>query len=245
MQPSELDNTARHGGKSGEPPSEPPSESSGEPLGAAVPYETHFVLRDVRSRKRGRARRWLAAISVVALAVSGLAAAGFVYLEHRLDQGPLELATVGKHVAAELSARAGRGYRVSIGRTFLAKERGRPSISVSDFALHGENGETILSAPKAIVSLDWLALATGKIRPRRLAVAGLDLRVKVEADGGLSVSAGRSRIRLTGALLPTATPGAAEQEIARRTGRCCRKPRGAVRSACRRSKASSRAYGDI
>lgn len=167
----------------------------------AASHESDFILRDVRTRRRrrGRKRRVLAVLGTALLVCGGLVAGTFVYLKERLEREPLELATIGTRLAAELSARAGRGYKVSIGRSFLAQEDGRPSITLNNFALLGENGETILSAPKAIVGLDWSALAIGQIRPRRLAIAGLDVLVNVAADGGLSVSAGRTRIHLTGA----------------------------------------------
>lgn len=166
--------------------------------GESAPHPAdEFVLRDARPRRRWRKRRWLAGLTGLVLIIACAFAGALVYLDARLDSQPLAIESLAPAIAQSLSTRAGSGYQVTIGNTYLAKEQGRPAITIDGFRLVGANGETILSAPKAIVALDWAALLTGSIKLRRLAVAGLDLHVRVDGNGALSVSAGRTRVNLT------------------------------------------------
>jgi len=143
-------------------------------------------------------RRLMLASVWVALVVVMVAGAGAGYLVWRLNAGPLELAGISARLSGALAARAGSGYEVGVGKVHLRKSGVRPSLIVDDFVLTGADGLAIVSAPRAAVALDLPALLTGAVQPTRLTVEGLDLRIAVEPDGGLSVATGASRVRLTG-----------------------------------------------
>ncbi|MDP4594764.1 MAG: hypothetical protein NWT00_09455, partial [Beijerinckiaceae bacterium] len=149
-----------------------------------------MILRDGRSRRRYW--RWLSILLSPVLIITLIAAGGYLYLENRLASGPVELSSLGPRIAASMSERAGEGYKFSIGKASLQKESGRPSIIIDRLSLTGPDRSTILSAPKAIVSLDWIALLSGSVLLKRLAVAGLDLHVTVKPGGALDITAGAS-----------------------------------------------------
>ena len=179
------------------------SGADGVPAGGDYPAygydadDSGVVLRTTHYRRRGK-RRWLFWLLVPLLLIAGAGMSGLFYLDNRLAKGPVEFPSLGQRIATSLSERAGKGYRFVIGKTFLQKNAGRPAITLDSMQVFGEDGRVILSAPNAVVSLDWVALMSGEVRPRRLAVSGLDLHVSVAADGSLSVSAGRTRLNLTG-----------------------------------------------
>jgi len=177
----------------------PAAASGGQnyPVSGFEAEDAGVILRTTRYRRRGK-RRWLYWLLAPLLLIAGAGVSGFFYVDHRLAQGPIELPSLGARIAASLSERAGKGYRFVIGKSFLQKTTGRPAVTLDSLKVFGEDGAVILSAPNAVVSLDWLSLLSGAVRPRRLAVSGLDLHVSVAADGSLSVSAGRTRLNLTG-----------------------------------------------
>jgi hypothetical protein len=165
--------------------------------------DSGVVLRTTRYRRRGK-RRWILWLLAPLLLIAGTVISGLFYLDNRLAKGPVEWPSLGQRIAASLSERAGKGYRFVIGKTSLQKNAGRAAITLDSMQVFGADGRVILSAPNAVVSLDWLALMSGAVRPRRLAVSGLDLHVSVAADGSLSVSAGRTRLNLTGSTMAEA-----------------------------------------
>ena len=158
------------------------------------PDQSTLVLRSTRWRHRRW--RWALYLAIPLFIIAITASGGYWYLDNRLASGPVELPKLGPRIATAMSARVGGGYRFLFGKAQLQKEQGRPSIVINQVSLTGRDNVVILSAPKAIVSLDWLALATGRVKTKRLAVVGLDLHVAVAADGTLGITAGAAEVAL-------------------------------------------------
>ncbi|OJY76327.1 MAG: hypothetical protein BGP12_02280 [Rhodospirillales bacterium 70-18] len=136
------------------------------------------------------AGRLLHRLLQVALALVVLAAAGLAGLSWRLSQGPLELPWLVPRLAAAVE---GSGYRLTVGGAALAWEGlgervDRPvDIQLRDVTLLDSNGGRILRAPSLDVSLSFLALLRGQLRPRAIDIDGLQLRAWRRADGSAAL----------------------------------------------------------
>ncbi len=126
--------------------------------------------------------RLVAGLIVLLLVVGGL----FVV---QLSRAPLTLDWLAPRVAAALNARVGHGFTFRVGETALSQESYGPTLTVAGLALTTADGQLLLSAPRAEVSLDPLALVVGKIVPRRLELFELEIHLTVQPDGSVSLSA--------------------------------------------------------
>ena len=114
-----------------------------------------------------------------------LAAAGF-YL--RLAAGPLSLGDYAGRVSAALAERLGPGWTVSLKETSLELYGAKPAVSAAELQIRNPAGLTVVRAPYAVVSLDFLALLTGDFSPREIELRDLQLRGMIAKDGSLSFS---------------------------------------------------------
>lgn len=187
----------QHGEIAGAGQPAPASDSVHVPGGEPEYYadDSSIVLRDHRAG-RSRMKFWTLVLATPLLLLLVAGGGGILYLYSRLASGPIELPTINQRLADALSEKAGPGLKFFVGRTSLKQGRVRPEIVIDKLSLAGANGQVILNAPQAVVSLDWLALAAGSVKPKRLTVAGLDLHVNVKPDGTLGVSAGQGELKL-------------------------------------------------
>ena len=81
-----------------------------------------------------------------------------------LAHGPIAIDGLGPRIAAVLQDRFGRGAVFTLGTTSLVKRGFGPSFSIEGLAVNGPDGEKVLSAPRAEVSIDPLPLLYGKGR---------------------------------------------------------------------------------
>ena len=156
-----------------------------------------LALRQLQSRGGRSVRRCavigltvLATFFVVALTAAGLFAA-------RLTQGPLSIADLGPRIAAALDEKVGAGYAFTLGATSIEASTRGLALSIGGLALRDTTGRPIIVAPKAEVSLDPLALLFGRVRPKRLDIFDVDVRLSVLPDGSVAVSAGSDPIVLS------------------------------------------------
>lgn len=178
-------------------------DNSGEPAGWDASEDV--FIRDCGPSRFMRRVLSTASVVLLCLVVVLAGAGGFMYW--RLEKNPIELSSLNNQLAAALTARAGPGYKVSVGKTYLEKSGGLPSLVINRLSVLGADGKPVLNAPRASVGLDVTALLGGSVRPRRLAVSGLDLRVSVDRSGGLAVSAGQSRLQLASGATPKPPSG--------------------------------------
>ncbi len=125
-----------------------------------------------------------ALLGVVAVAVVCIGVFFFV-----LSRGPIDLTWLAPEIIASLGEHAGKGYKFNLTHVAVTTSDNGPTLSVDGLAV--KNGDrTILAAPRAELSLDMGWLLLGKVKPSRLEVMDLDLRLSVLPDGGVALSAG-------------------------------------------------------
>ncbi len=107
----------------------------------------------------------------------------------RLAQGPITISGLGAQIASALDERFGRGYDFRLGQASIVKRGYAPSLSIDGLALKDAAGKTILTAPRAEVSVDLLSLIAGRVTPKRLEVFDIELHMALMPDGSLALPA--------------------------------------------------------
>lgn len=107
----------------------------------------------------------------------------------RLAQGPIAISGLGAEIASALDERFGRGYDFSLGQASIVKRGYAPTLSIDGLALKDAAGKTILTAPRAEVSVDLLSLIAGRVTPKRLEVFDVELHMALLPDGSLALPA--------------------------------------------------------
>jgi AsmA-like C-terminal region/Protein of unknown function len=130
---------------------------------------THVCLRTVE---------FVAALFIV----SGLALASL------LARGPLRLVGMHDQIQSSLQERVGDRYAIALGPTYLMHDSWGVGLGFKGFTVRDAAGRTVLSAPSGKVGLNPFTLALLDVQVRRLELDGLDLRLRVAADGALSLA---------------------------------------------------------
>jgi hypothetical protein len=92
-------------------------------------------------------------------------------------------------IAEVLDARVGHRFDVRLGDAALVGSARFPTFGIDRLALSQSNGRTILSAPRAEVSIDPLALLVGMITPKQLEIFDVELHLSLLPDGSLALPA--------------------------------------------------------
>ena len=130
---------------------------------------THICLRTVE---------FIAALFIV----GGLALASL------LARGPLRLVGMHDQIQTSLQERVGDRYAILLGPTYLMHDSWGVGLGFKGLTVRDAAGRTVLSAPSGKIGLDPFAAALLDVRVRRLELDGLDLRLRVAADGALSLA---------------------------------------------------------
>ena len=145
---------------------------------------THVCLRTVE---------FAAALFIVA----GLALASL------LARGPLRLVGMHDQIQTSLQERVGDRYAIALGPTYLMHDSWGVGLGFKGFTVRDAAGRTVLSAPSGKLGLNPFTLPFLDVRVSRLELDGLDMRLRVAADGALSLAAasdsGATPIPLAGA----------------------------------------------
>ena len=162
-------------------------------------------------RLRSRWRRISAGqIAHVCLRTVEFAAALFIVggliLASVLARGPIRLVGLHDQIEASLKERVGDSYALTLGPTYIRHDSWGVGLGFEGLTLRDAAGRTVLSAPGGKVGLDPFALALLEVRVRRLELDGLDLRLRVAADGALSLAVANDS-DATPIPLPGAAPG--------------------------------------
>jgi AsmA-like C-terminal region/Protein of unknown function len=161
-------------------------------------------------RLRSRWRRISAGrIAHICLRTVEFAAALFIVgglvLASVLARGPIRLVGLHDQIEASLRERVGDSYALTLGPTYIMHDSWGVGLGFKGLTLRDAAGRTVLSAPSGKVGLDPFALALLDVRVRRLELDGLDLRLRVAADGALSLAVANDS-GATPIPLPGATP---------------------------------------
>src|ERR1700721_1840775 len=112
--------------------------------------------------------------------IAALFIVGGLALASLLARGPLRLVGMHDQIQTSLQERVGDRYAIVLGPTYLMHDSWGVGL--------GFTGLTVLSAPSGKIGLDPFAAALLDVRVRRLELEGLDLRLRVAADGALSLA---------------------------------------------------------
>jgi hypothetical protein len=137
---------------------------------------------------------WLvrrAAGSIAGLILIVVLGAGFFFLY--LGKGPIVIAGLGPRITQALDQKIGPGYAFKLGAVGVKAGGFGPTLAIDHLSLTSGSGETIITAPHAEVSVDLIALAFGKIIPKRLEVFDVEVHLVLLPDGSLAVSAGNGK----------------------------------------------------
>ena len=139
--------------------------------------------------------------------VAALFIVGGLALASLLARGPLRLVGMHDQIQTSLQERVGDRYAIVLGPTYLMHNSWGVGLGFKGLTVRDAAGRTVLSAPSGKLGLDPFAAAMLDVRVRRLELDGLDLRLRVAADGALSLAvasdSGATPIALSGgAMLP-------------------------------------------
>jgi hypothetical protein len=161
----------------------------------------------LRSRWRGISAGRIAHICLRTVEfAAALFIVGGLVLASVLARGPIRLVGLHDQIEASLQERVGDSYGLSLGPTYIMHDSWGVGLGFKGLTLRDAAGRTVLAAPSGKVGLDPFALALLDVKVRRLQLDGLDLRLRVAADGALSLAVA-SDSGATPIPLPGATPG--------------------------------------
>ncbi|SFK54731.1 DUF3971 domain-containing protein [Methylocapsa palsarum] len=107
----------------------------------------------------------------------------------RLAQGPITMDWLVPQIVKALDERFGHGLEFSFGGASIVGRDFAPVLSIDGLSLKDHTGRTVLSAPRAEVAVDLLALALGEVTPKRLDVFDVALHFTLRPDGSLALPA--------------------------------------------------------
>ncbi|MGH6675944.1 MAG: hypothetical protein ACRECE_06940, partial [Xanthobacteraceae bacterium] len=129
--------------------------------------------------------------SIAGLILIIVLGAGFFFLY--LGKGPIVIAGLGPRITQALDQKIGHGYAFKLGAISVKAGSFGPTLAIDHLSLTSSSGEPIITAPHAEVSVDLIALAFGKIVPKRLEVYDIEVHLALLPDGSLAVSAGNGQ----------------------------------------------------
>ena len=143
-----------------------------------------------RRRVSGRLARGLFLIASACLSLVVLIGICIAIFVMRLDAGPLKIDGMSKRIEDALADRLNGRFVIGLGDSAISRRGTHLAFEAEGFDLRTASGHRILTAPKADVTINPLALLVGEIEPNSLEVSGLDIRLVLQGDGSLVVEAG-------------------------------------------------------
>jgi len=139
-----------------------------------------------RASRGGRLPRLVLMSGLAAALLCAVTFGGFFLL---LSQGSITFGWLAPHIVKSLNELAGDRYDFSLATASIGNGDHGPTLSVDDFVVK-KDGRPIVAAPRAELALDLQSLLIGRVKLRRLEVLDLDLRLSVDQDGAVAISAG-------------------------------------------------------
>ncbi|MGH6858128.1 MAG: DUF3971 domain-containing protein, partial [Methylocella sp.] len=115
------------------------------------------------------------------------ALAGGGFFVARLALGPLAIDGFAPQIAKALDDRFGHRYEFGFGGTAIVKNGYAPALSIDKLSIKEPSGRIILTAPRAEVTVDPLALSVGRVTPRRLEIFDVEVHLALRPDGSLAM----------------------------------------------------------
>ena len=139
--------------------------------------------------------------SLLFVVLLGLSAGAIFWA--RLGSGPIYFESLAPKIASALAERIGNGFTVEVGPTIVGQGAQGPALGIDGLRVRSPTGQTVLLAPRAEISVEALGLMFGDIRPTKLDLIGLDVRLVVLKNGSFAVAAGSDPIVLAGPVSET------------------------------------------
>ena len=149
----------------------------------------HLIRRQKSRRPRSGLRKLSLAAATFVASVGFLIAIGGGLAFMRLSQGPFTL-DLKPQIVAALDSRIGHGYRFDLASTAIEATDHGPALTISHLSVTDASARPVISAPRAAISLDPMALLVGKVAPNRLDIHDVDVRLLILPDGQVAVSTG-------------------------------------------------------
>ena len=143
-------------------------------------------------------------LALLAVVAGGLFVAG-------IAQGPITFDALGPRIAGALDDRFGHGYEFFLGPITITRHGYAPALSIDGLSVKEKSGQTLVSAPRAEVSLDPFFLMFGRVMPKRLEIFDVELRLSLNPEGSLAVSSGHDSKEMVTLAPPLAVLLAAPQ----------------------------------
>ncbi len=145
---------------------------------------------------------------MLGLALLALICGGFFVA--RITLGPLSIKGLGPQIAHALDERFGRGYEFSFGETAIVKNGYAPALSIDKLSIKERSGHTLLTAPRAEVSVDPFALILGRVTPKQLEIFDVEVHLALRPDGSLALPVSSDSLDAVALTPPLASALAAE-----------------------------------
>ncbi|MDJ0448278.1 AsmA-like C-terminal region-containing protein [Methylocystis sp. JR02] len=139
----------------------------------------------------------LGGLALVCLAIGAF----FLALSH----GPIDFGWLAPRIVAALDERFAGQFAFQLAGVSLANSDHGPTLTVDGLVVKSGD-RAILAAPRAELSLDWPSILLGRLQPRRLEALDLDVRLSVQADGAIAVSAGGDPVATARVAPPPGVP---------------------------------------
>ncbi|NDA47522.1 MAG: hypothetical protein EBY21_09670, partial [Alphaproteobacteria bacterium] len=162
--------------------------------------------------RRGLIGRVLIRCLSTALILMTLVGLSLTSLWAILALGPIRFNGLEPYIAKAMNDRIGRSLKVDIGETSISQGKAGPSLLLQKLSIQTEDGQAIVSAPRAEIDLDSLSLLKGNLRVSRFDLMDLELKLIVLPDGEIAIAAGSEPIRLKGSHFAQSEPAAPEAE---------------------------------
>lgn len=141
-------------------------------------------------RPRGRARRVGGFCLVSALALVLVLGAGIGLVALRLSNGPLQIDGLSRRVAAAVAERIGPGWSIGIRGSSLELDRENAlSLRFSGLDIRNPQGDLVVRAPLALVSLDLWGLLRLNLQPRSIEFRETQTTALLHRDGSIAFAA--------------------------------------------------------
>jgi Protein of unknown function/AsmA-like C-terminal region len=142
-------------------------------------------------RSRSHVLVWLGRLAGV-MSICFLLLLGALWmLQVRLAEGPINVNQFMPQIAHDIENRIGEGYRVKMADASIERTQYGATLAVSHFILLDPQGQSVIDAPRADVSINLWTLPLGIFRPSHIEVYDIAVHLIVLADGSFTIAAGK------------------------------------------------------
>lgn len=130
--------------------------------------------------------RWTGGAVVILFVLAAIVVGGLLA---RLSMGPISIDGLSQRVAQALAERMGPSWSVKVAGAVIDHTGAGPTLRLTDVDVRNPAGLRVLHSGAAEVSVGSWELLSGRVVPKSIEFADLDLRLTVSRDGGLAFTA--------------------------------------------------------